>query len=304
MKGISRLKWMALVPVLLILSGGARAEAGRWMTDLKEAAAEARRLDRPLLIHFYADWCGPCQKMEGETLGSPALAAQLGNRFVGLKVNTDRNRELAKQFQIESLPSDVIMAPNGTVLAQTTGYQSQRDYLARLARVDAKFSDGRRVLDANTGNNANTPQGTEPLRPLDPSTNPGATGGSQEARFVGLNGYSPIALSERRDWVKGQKDYSATVEGVVYYFATADELKTFESDPARYSPRLHGCDPVIYSETERAIPGSTRFGAYFDGNLFLFVGSATREQFRKEPEKYGRITKKISVDQVEYRRSP
>lgn len=302
MKGIVRLRWLMAASGVLLLTAECQAANGRWMNDLKEAAAEARRLDRPLLIHFYADWCGPCQKMEGETLGSPQLSALLGSQFVGLKVNTDRNRELAKQFQIESLPSDVILAPNGAVLAQTTGYQSQRDYLARLARVGAKFSDSRRVLDANTGRER--PQGTEPLRPLDPPSKSAAPGESSEARFVGLNGYSPIALSERRDWVKGQKDYSATLEGVVYYFATAEELRTFESDPARYAPKLHGCDPVIYSETDRAIPGSTRFGAYFEGHLFLFVGSATREQFRKEPEKYGRITKKISVDQVEYRRGP
>ena len=43
------------------------------------------------------------------------------------------------------------------------------------------------------------------------------------------------------------------------------------------APRLIGCDPVVFSETERAIPGSTRFGAYFEGDLFLFVSSATRE---------------------------
>lgn len=273
--------------------------ASGWLKDMKTAEAEAKRLNRPILIHFYAEWCGPCKKMEAETLNSPDVVRQLGTRFVGVKINTDLNRELAKQFNVESLPSDVIVAPDGRVLAQTIGYQDQGSYLTRLARVDARYESDRKVMVTKQGP---APRPGDQLHPLDNEPEPRRSGG--EAAFIGLNGYSPVSLYYKRDWIKGRKEHAATYDGVVYHFLGAEERAEFEENPEKFSPRILGCDPVVLSETERAIPGSTRFGAYSEGRLFLFVSSATRDQFKQEPEKFAAQKQTVRADQIEYRRSP
>lgn len=297
--------WLALAlgVAAVTTSVAAQSKNAGWLRDMRTAEAEARRLNRPLLIHFYADWCGPCKKMEGEALSSPDLMRQLGARFVGVKINTDQNRELAKQFNVESLPSDIIVAPDGKVLAHSVGYQAERDYLSRLARIDAKFTQSQKTMVASDGPDG---AGAKPdvLKPIDTSPPPAARRSPGDAAFVGLNGYSPVALYHKRDWIKGKKENAAVYEGVVYYFVSADEAAEFDADPARFAPRILGCDPIVLQETERAIPGSTRFGAYFEERLFLFVGSATRDQFKQDPEKFGKVKQTVRVDQIEYRRGP
>lgn len=61
--------------------------------------------DVPVLVDFYADWCGPCQMM------APILEqvnAQLKPRLRVVKINTDKYPQLASQYQIHALPTLVL----------------------------------------------------------------------------------------------------------------------------------------------------------------------------------------------------
>lgn len=294
----------ALSLALLLAFTQQSALAGNWMADVAAAQKESKRQGKPLLMHFYADWCGPCRQMDGTTLNTPEVLRTLGRDFIGVKVNSDHYKGLTEQFNVQSLPSDVIVSPDGRVLAHTVGAQTKEQYLGRLAHIDSRFKAQEKTKLSSTGNEGSNSAGTEPLKPVDePKSRPNETTRREsDARFIGLNGYSPIALFKRREWVKGSREHSTSHNGVVYLFSHPDELAEFESNPGKYAPRLIGCDPVVFVETERAIPGSTRFGAYFEGDLFLFVSSATRDQFKQEPEKYVKKLTTVTVDQIEFRR--
>lgn len=61
--------------------------------------------DRPVLVDFYATWCGPCQMM------APILEqvnAQLKGQLKVIKIDTDRYPQLATQYQIHALPTLVL----------------------------------------------------------------------------------------------------------------------------------------------------------------------------------------------------
>jgi thioredoxin len=61
--------------------------------------------DRPVLVDFYATWCGPCQMM------APILEqvnAQLQGQLKVVKIDTDRYPQLASQYQIQALPTLVL----------------------------------------------------------------------------------------------------------------------------------------------------------------------------------------------------
>ncbi len=60
------------------------------------------RGDKPCIIDFYADWCGPCKKVAPVMA---ELAEQYKDQIVIYKVNTDQERELAQIFNIRSIPS-------------------------------------------------------------------------------------------------------------------------------------------------------------------------------------------------------
>lgn len=281
---------------------------GGWMTDFAEAQAEARRLDRPILVHFYADWCGPCKKMEAEVLNSRFLVSQFGTKFIGVKVNTDHNRPLAKKYGVEALPCDLFLDPAGKVLAQTTGYQDPQTYLTRAARIEARYTEARKVQIARTPLTAPVPVRNTTSTRIEgpqfepqslPAGEPDLVRPDQPVQLVGLSGYSPISLWNHRKWVKGQRKFAGQFKGILYYMADEAEQAEFNADPEKYAPRLLGCDPVVLAETDRAIPGSTRFAAYFGEELYVFVSSATRDRFRQNPQKYVKTRHVLRLEQLE-----
>ncbi|WP_185153856.1 thioredoxin [Dysgonomonas sp. 520] len=66
--------------------------------------------DKPALIDFYADWCGPCKAI-APTLEE--LAAEYGDQIYIYKIDTDKEQELAALFGIRSIPSLLFIPMNG-----------------------------------------------------------------------------------------------------------------------------------------------------------------------------------------------
>jgi thioredoxin 1 len=71
----------------------------------------------PVLVDFYADWCGPC-RMLAPTLDK--LATEFSGKARIVKVNVDQEPELATQFNVSSIPALVFIA-DGEVIGQSAG---------------------------------------------------------------------------------------------------------------------------------------------------------------------------------------
>ena len=95
-----------------------------WMTDFAKAQAEARRLHRPLVVHFGGRTCQPCRYMEADLLNTQPVLKLLDEGFVAVKVDLgDRaNAKLQTQFHIVSMPTDLILGPEGNQLFKSEGY--------------------------------------------------------------------------------------------------------------------------------------------------------------------------------------
>ena len=88
---------------------------------------EVLRSDRPVLLDFWAPWCGPC-RMVGPILEE--IARERADIKVG-KVNVDEQPELASQFSVMSIPTLVVMK-DGKVVNQTVGARPKGQILALL----------------------------------------------------------------------------------------------------------------------------------------------------------------------------
>jgi thiol-disulfide isomerase/thioredoxin/YHS domain-containing protein len=281
----------AVAVVSMLLSGAAFAADG-WQSDFATARATAETSSVPILLHFYAWYCGPCQRMERDVFPDATVQAALVTGLVAVKVDTAQDPELAAQFGASTVPRDVVVYPDGTTKTVNIGYLSRSAYLGMLSGIVGEAGKYK-------------PSRPEPViaqgEPAASSESAGdtATAASHEPVILGLDGFCPVKLRKSREWVAGTEGVETEYRGIQYRFVSVKERDEFLKAPSLYAPQDLGCDPVVLTDSQRAVSGDIRFGAFFDDRLYLFESAENREAFRKSPLKFSRVRSALRATDIQ-----
>ena len=88
---------------------------------------EVLKSEKPVLVDFWASWCGPCREL-GPVVD--ALGEELTDVKV-VKINVDEERELAKKYKVFSIPTLVVIK-DGQAVNKSVGVKSREEILAML----------------------------------------------------------------------------------------------------------------------------------------------------------------------------
>jgi thioredoxin 1 len=97
------------------------------VADVTDATFEAEVLksDKPVLVDFFATWCGPC-KMLAPTLDK--IAAETTNTLKTVKVDVDKSPDLVEKYEIKSMPT-LVLIRNGEVISRKIGGDTKANIL-------------------------------------------------------------------------------------------------------------------------------------------------------------------------------
>ncbi len=104
--------------------------ADKTITD-QNFDTEVLKAVKPVLVDFWAVWCGPCQ-IQGPIVED--VANTLGDKVVVGKLNVDENPKYAQKYGIMSIPT-LMVFKNGTVVKQFIGVQSKEILLGELNKL-------------------------------------------------------------------------------------------------------------------------------------------------------------------------
>jgi thioredoxin-related protein len=110
-----------------------------WVDGYREARREAKVKNLPILIDVGGPNCTYCRQMDATTLSHPAVVEMINSRFVPLKLDGSRERELVNGLGVRVYPTIIIADPQGQVLASAEGYVSRDKFQNLMAGALAKL---------------------------------------------------------------------------------------------------------------------------------------------------------------------
>ncbi len=106
-----------------------------WHSNPQQAASQAAAENKLVLLHFTADWCGPCQTQTRFVFSNPTVANAVNRAVIPVRVDIDSNRTLAGELGVTSIPTDVFLTAAGEVVVKRKSPLDAQNYIKMVGAL-------------------------------------------------------------------------------------------------------------------------------------------------------------------------
>jgi thiol-disulfide isomerase/thioredoxin len=149
---------LSLLAALILGGAPAGGAAGiHWERSFEAAVEKGKSQHKPLMLDFWADWCGWCHRLDETTYVDPEVV-RLSKGFVPVKVNTEGGRSetlVALKYSVSDLPTVIFISPSGRPILRLSGFRGPGQFpqiMAAAAEGAAKVLGWEATLDKDPTN--------------------------------------------------------------------------------------------------------------------------------------------------------
>ena len=153
---MNRMTIVAFIVGYCMFAGSAIAQqinnhAIQWEANPHAAALKARAESKAVLLHFTADWCGPCKSQKRFVFSNPTIIRAINQNFIPVLVDIDANPALAQELNVRTVPYDVFLTPDGEVITRRSSPSESNNFLGMCNSVNYRPGQGQGPASAKNG---------------------------------------------------------------------------------------------------------------------------------------------------------
>lgn len=119
---------LAALAIALVLTGAGEPPFQDLTFD--QALASARTENKVVLIDFFTTWCPPCKQMDARTWKDKSVQEWVAKNTIAIKLNAEREREIAARYSVKAYPSMVFVKPDGVERDRLVGFKEPTAFVA------------------------------------------------------------------------------------------------------------------------------------------------------------------------------